>query len=47
MNGAANMAFANRQVITHSIREAFADVFATSAEELGMQLVYDVAHNIA
>lgn len=47
MNGAANMAFANRQVITHSIREAFADVFAMSAEELGMQLVYDVAHNIA
>ena len=47
MKGAANMAFANRQVITHQIREAFATVFDRSAEELGMELVYDVAHNIA
>ncbi|MDH4304420.1 MAG: RtcB family protein [Nitrospira sp.] len=47
MNCAANTAFANRQVITHQIREAFASVFGTSAEELGMELVYDVAHNIA
>lgn len=47
MNCAANMAFANRQVITHQIREAFAHVFGRSAEELGMELVYDVAHNIA
>ena len=47
MNCAANMAFANRQVITHQIREAFAAVFGRSAEELGMELVYDVAHNIA
>jgi tRNA-splicing ligase RtcB len=47
MNCAANMAFANRQVITHHVREAFAAVFGRSAEELGMELVYDVAHNIA
>lgn len=47
MNCAANTAFANRQVITHQIREAFAAVFGQSAEELGMELVYDVAHNIA
>ena len=47
MNCAANTAFANRQVITHQIREAFASVFGRSAEELGMELVYDVAHNIA
>ena len=47
MNCAANMAFANRQVITHQIRKAFAAVFGRSAEELGMELVYDVAHNIA
>jgi len=47
MNCAANMAFANRQVITHQVREAFAAVFGQSAEELGMELVYDVAHNIA
>jgi len=47
MNCAANTAFANRQVITHRIREAFAAVFGKSAEEMGMELVYDVAHNIA
>lgn len=44
---AANTAFANRQVITHRIREVFSKVFGRSAEDLGMQIVYDVAHNIA
>jgi|TARA_B100001964_G_scaffold242488_1_gene317505 tRNA-splicing ligase RtcB len=44
---AANMAFANRQVILHRIREGFSKVFNKSAEELEMNLVYDVAHNIA
>jgi tRNA-splicing ligase RtcB len=47
MNCAANSAFANRQVITHQIRETFSRVFGRSAEELGMHIVYDVAHNIA
>lgn len=47
MNAAANSAFVNRQMITHQVREAFAEVFDTSAGELGMELVYDVAHNIA
>ncbi len=47
MNCAANTAFANRQVITHQIRKAFATVFGWPAEEMGMELVYDVAHNIA
>jgi len=47
MNCAANTAFANRQIITHQIREAFSTVFGRSAEEMGMELVYDVAHNIA
>jgi tRNA-splicing ligase RtcB len=44
---AANTAFVNRQVITHRIREGFSRAFGKSAEELGMNLVYDVAHNIA
>ena len=44
---AANMAFANRQVITHQIRKVFSQVFGKPAEELGMKLIYDVAHNIA
>ncbi len=43
----ANMAFANRQVILHRIRECFSKVFGKTAEELEMNLVYDVAHNIA
>ncbi|HEU4772196.1 MAG TPA: RtcB family protein, partial [Candidatus Udaeobacter sp.] len=47
MNCAANSAFANRQVITHQIRQSFEAVFGQSAEELGMRMVYDVAHNIA
>jgi tRNA-splicing ligase RtcB len=31
----------------HRVREGFSRVFGKSAEELGMNLVYDVAHNIA
>jgi tRNA-splicing ligase RtcB len=44
---AANNAFANRQVIVHNVRRAFAEVFGKSEAELGLQTVYDVAHNIA
>jgi tRNA-splicing ligase RtcB (3'-phosphate/5'-hydroxy nucleic acid ligase) len=44
---AANMAFANRQVITHRIRKAFEEVFGKSSDEMNMKLVYDVTHNIA
>ncbi|RME37287.1 MAG: RtcB family protein [Planctomycetota bacterium] len=47
MRAAANFAWSNRQIMTHLAREAFAEVFETSAERLGMYLVYDVAHNIA
>lgn len=42
-----NMSFANRQVILHRIREVFSAVFGRSAEDLGMEMVYDVAHNTA
>jgi tRNA-splicing ligase RtcB len=44
---AANYAWANRQCITHWARESFVKVFNKSLEELGMQQIYDVAHNIA
>jgi len=44
---AANNAFANRQVITHNVREAFAEVFHKTAQQMEMNLIYDVAHNIA
>jgi len=44
---AANLAFANRQVILHRIREVFESVFARPQAELGIATVYDVAHNTA
>jgi tRNA-splicing ligase RtcB (3'-phosphate/5'-hydroxy nucleic acid ligase) len=44
---AANMAFANRQVITHNIRKVFEDIFGKTSKEMDMRLIYDVAHNIA
>jgi len=47
MSCAANMSFANRQVILHRVREVFADVFGRSPEALGIRQVYDVAHNTA
>ena len=47
MVAAANSAFANRQIITHQIRKAFADVFGRDDRDLGMELVYDVAHQLA
>ena len=47
MRAAANYAWANRQCIMHWTREAFMDFFRTTPRELGMSLVYDVAHNIA
>jgi len=43
---AVNFAFANRQAISHWVRQSFEQVFNQPAETLGLQLVYDVAHNI-
>lgn len=47
MSAAANYAWANRQVITHWVREAFARFFRRDMDALGMSLIYDVAHNVA
>ena len=47
MYAAANYAWANRQMITHWIRESFEEVLGKSAKEMEMDIVYDVAHNIA
>lgn len=47
MRAAANFAFANRQVLTHWAREVFMRVLGRSPRDLGMRVVYDVAHNIA
>ncbi len=42
---AVNYAFANRQMLTHFVRKAFSEFF--DVDGLGMDLVYDVCHNIA
>jgi tRNA-splicing ligase RtcB len=44
MGAAMNFAFANRQVITHRVREVLAKQFGEQAEA---SVVYDVCHNIA
>jgi tRNA-splicing ligase RtcB len=47
MRAAANFAWCNRQLLMQQAREVFAHVFGRSWQELQMNLVYDVCHNIA
>jgi tRNA-splicing ligase RtcB len=47
MRCAANYAWANRQLLMWQSREVFAEFFGRSWQSLQMNLVYDVAHNIA
>ncbi|MBN1465157.1 RtcB family protein [candidate division KSB1 bacterium] len=47
MAGAVNFAFANRQMITHWARGAFAHALGMTERAVNMQVVYEVAHNIA
>jgi tRNA-splicing ligase RtcB len=47
MGAAANFAWCNRQLLMWQARECFETVFGRSWQALGMNLVYDVAHNIA
>jgi len=47
MNCAINYAFANRQIITHLVREVFMREFQGTAKSMEMELLYDVAHNTA
>ncbi len=47
MGAAANFAWCNRQIMTHLARQAFESVFDLRPPQLGMRLIYDVAHNIA
>jgi tRNA-splicing ligase RtcB len=47
MNAAINFAWVNRQLIAYQTRKVFEDVFDTEWQALGMELLYDVAHNIA
>jgi len=47
MWAAANFGFCNRQLLMHQARETFAEVFGRPWQELHLNLLYDVAHNIA
>ena len=47
MAAAGNFAYANRQILTHLVREVFERVFRADPAGLGMGLVYDVTHNLA
>jgi tRNA-splicing ligase RtcB len=47
MQCAVNMAFVNRQMILHRIREVVADVFGTGGQDAGLRQIYDVTHNTA
>ncbi len=47
MRAAANFAWCNRQLLMTQAREVFAEVFGRAGKDLGMDLVYDVCHNIA
>ncbi len=47
MSCAVNYAFVNRHVIMHWVRQSFEQIFETPADKMGLNLTYDVAHNIA
>ncbi|WP_323190272.1 RtcB family protein [Halostella sp. PRR32] len=47
MCAAINFAWVNRQLIMHRTRRVFERVFDRTWEQMEMQLLYDVAHNIA
>ena len=47
MRAAANFGFCNRQLLMQQARDVFARMFGRSWQDLGMTMLYDVAHNIA
>lgn len=47
MAAAANFAFANRQLMSHWVRESFGAVLGAAPDRLGISTLYDVCHNIA
>jgi tRNA-splicing ligase RtcB len=47
MNGAANFAFANRQVLAHRIRETMGRVLAGKVSRREVYQIWDIAHNMA
>ncbi|MCI4366205.1 MAG: RtcB family protein [Thermoplasmata archaeon] len=47
MAAGANFAWANRQLITEGVRRAFHRVLPTPGDESDLEVIYDIAHNIA
>lgn len=47
MATAANFAWANRHILAHETRAAFSAALRTAPTDLGLDLVFDVAHNLA
>jgi tRNA-splicing ligase RtcB len=47
MAAAANYAWTNRQCITYRTRDILSKVLGKSQQEIGLEQIYDVAHNIA
>ncbi len=47
MSAAANYAYVNRQLIVDRVRRVFHKVLGKPPSEIGMKLVYSLAHNIA
>ena len=46
MRSAINFAFSNRQIMMHLVRKSFQETFDKSPDALGMNLLYDLSHNI-
>jgi tRNA-splicing ligase RtcB len=46
MCAAANFAWGNRQMIMHWVRESVTKILGIKEEDAGLEVVYDVAHNI-
>ncbi|MCW1301840.1 MAG: RtcB family protein [Candidatus Parvarchaeota archaeon] len=47
MGCGVNISFANKQIILQRAREVFSKVFKSDPDSLGMDILYDVAHNRA
>jgi len=47
MAAAANFSWANRHILAHEAKQAFASALGTPSDEAGFELVFDVAHNLA
>ena len=47
MAAAANYAWVNRSTMTFLTRQAFGKIFESTPDDLDMQVIYDVSHNMA